>query len=70
MFVASEGKPRTRLVYCRPCYRLLSNQKTATEMMAGMVEAKMRAAGVPDAERIAMRFKTNLIAKSKTKKKA
>lgn len=63
-----ESNPPATLSYCRPCYRLLSNQKTALEMMAGLVEANLRSAGVPDAEQRARRFKSMMLGASTTKK--
>ena len=66
--VAGQANPPSIIYYCRPCFRLLSNQTTALEMMKGLVEANLRSSGVPDAESKAERFRMMLIAKSKTKK--
>jgi hypothetical protein len=52
------------LSYCRPCYRTLSDREAGAQLMKGVVQFRLRAAGVPNAEQLAQRFYEFLISKS------
>lgn len=56
-----------RIGYCKPCYRLMENPVTAVQMMRGVVEVQLRAAGSPNASQVAERFEKNLLARMKLK---
>jgi len=53
------------VAYCRPCYRLMTDQQSAVDLMTGMYSMRLRAMGVPNANKISEEFKKGLLAKSK-----
>lgn len=53
------------VAYCRPCYRLMTDPKTAIDLMAGTLALRLRAAGVQNPEQTVAKFKAMLLAKSK-----
>lgn len=53
------------IAYCRPCDRLMRDQGTALDLMKGMMVMRLRALGVNNADKLAEKFKNQLLAKSK-----
>jgi len=63
--VAMGDEPKERIVYCRPCTRIMRNQATALDLMKGVVQVQATALGVPNAEALAEGFKNQLLEKTK-----
>jgi hypothetical protein len=61
----AEKSAPDEIVYCRPCDRLMNDQRTALDLMKGMMVLRLRALGVNNADKIAEKFKNQLLAKSK-----
>lgn len=53
------------IAYCRPCFRLMNDQRSAVDLMTGTFAARLRAVGVANADQLAEQFKKRLLAKSK-----
>ncbi len=49
-------QPPDEFVYCRPCMAIISNRESGAQLMKGVLQAKLRAAGVVDAERRAQMY--------------
>jgi hypothetical protein len=57
----------TEVHYCRTCLKAVQNLQQGAQILRGMVERGLRAAGVPNASRRATEFHTKLL-HSATKK--
>lgn len=57
----SGAKPEVEYVYCKPCWRRLSDPKTGPSIMKGLLQIQLRQFGVEDAERIATRYHDRLV---------
>lgn len=57
----SGAKPETEYVYCKPCWRRLSDPVTGPAIMKGLVQTRLRQLGVSDAERIASQYHARLV---------
>lgn len=60
--------PEEEYVYCRPCFRILSNPETGAQLIKGVLQVQLRQSGVANAEQLANRYYDFLIAKAKKKK--
>lgn len=58
-------KPQNEYIYCKPCWRTLSNPVTGPSVMKGLVQARLRQLGVDDAGDIAQRYYNRLVEKIK-----
>ena len=59
--------PPDEFVYCRACMAILSNPETGAQLMKGVLQTKLRAAGVADAEKRAQMFYNFCIKHAATK---
>lgn len=62
---AAGQRPLNEYVYCKPCWRTLSNPASGPSVIKGLVQARLRQLGVGDAEKIAQRFHNRLVEKIK-----
>ena len=60
-----DANPSREVAYCRPCFRILSDPERSADLMKGVIEQRLRALGVPNAEHLALKFKDSLLAKVK-----
>jgi hypothetical protein len=63
---ASMENPPDEYVYCKPCWKVLSDPVNSTALMKGLTQAKLRSLGVDDdrAESAAAQFVKKLAARS------
>lgn len=59
------GTELKECVYCKPCWRTLSNRVSGPSLMKGLLQAHLRQLGVGDAEMIAERYHNRLVSKIK-----
>ena len=61
--VATIGPETQREVpYCSECLKAMRNLQQGANILAGVFERKLRAAGVPGADQVAEKFKERLVA--------
>jgi hypothetical protein len=58
------NKPRDEYIYCVPCWRVLSDPKTAPDFISGLMLLNLRQLGVPNAKELSTKLKHWLIARS------
>ena len=49
-------KPLKEYVYCRPCWKTLSNRISGPSVIKGLFQIRLRQLGLPNAEKAASRF--------------
>ena len=54
-------------VFCKPCWRTLSDPHAGPAVIKGLVQARLRQLGVGDAEKIAERYHNRLVEKIKVR---
>jgi len=54
-------QPRSEYVYCKPCWRTLSNPVTAPAVLKGLVQTGLRQFGVENAEQVAQQYYNRLV---------
>lgn len=65
--LAAAGEPPVEyLSYCRPCYRTLSDREAGAQLMKGVVQIRLREAGIQNAEQLAEKFYNFLIGNGKS----
>ena len=57
------GDDRKEFIYCKPCWRILSDPLTGPSLGKGIIETRLRQAGVPNAEQVAKSFHKKLLAR-------
>jgi hypothetical protein len=62
------SESRTEYVYCRPCWKVLSNPATAPALMSGIARHQLRQAGVDNADQLADKFRHDLEARTATRR--
>lgn len=62
--LAQQGVETTDLWYCRPCYQVLSDREQGAALIRGTLLVNLRAAGVPNAEKVAQKVYERLLAKA------
>jgi hypothetical protein len=55
------------VAYCRPCFGLLKDPRTATDLMKGVAQIQLRSVGAANAEQLSESFRRNLLSKMKAK---
>lgn len=58
--------PPNQCIYCRPCYRILSDKTLGLNVIRGLITLRLRQIGVVDADAAAERF-TERLSKKVTK---
>lgn len=58
-------QPMNEYIYCKPCWRILSDPATGPSVIKGLVQARLRQLGVEDAETIAERYYNRLVGRLK-----
>lgn len=58
-------EPEKEYIYCKPCWRTLSNPVSGPAVMKGLVQSRLRQLGVGNADKIAERYHDRLVAKIK-----
>jgi hypothetical protein len=61
------GDAPVQLVFCKPCYRVITDREMGARLISGQLEARLRIAGNPKAQQIAETLYKFLIDKSKSK---
>ena len=61
------GEAPTVVIFCKPCYRVVTDREMGARLISGQVEVRLWMAGNPKATQIAESFYKLLIDKSKTK---
>ena len=61
--LANGQEPKDEYIYCRPCWKTLSNPVSGPAMIKGLVQMRLRLAGVEDSERLATQLHARLVAK-------
>lgn len=56
-------KPEKELFYCKPCWKTLTDPKTAPMVMKGLFQMRLRQLGVSNSEEIANRYYAGLLQK-------
>jgi hypothetical protein len=56
--------PPSQYIYCKPCWKLLSNRQQGAQFIAGSVQALVRSAGHPKSAQAGKKMLNFLIAKS------
>lgn len=59
--IALKQPVRDEYVYCRPCWRVLSDRVSAPALIKGLTLAHLRNLGVSNAEGLAQRFYVRLV---------
>ncbi len=60
-FQALDIKPPRELVYCRPCIETIQDKQQGAQILKGLYQMTLTAAGVPNADRISSNFFHKLI---------
>ncbi len=55
--------PENAYVYCRPCFRILSNPEQGAQLIRGVFQQELQAEGMRNAEALASRYYNFLISK-------
>lgn len=63
--LASGKQPEDEYIYCKPCWRVLSDRATGPSLYKGLIQARLRQLGVDNAEKIAQHHHDALVAKIK-----
>lgn len=58
-------KPQNEYIYCKPCWKTLSNPASGPSVIKGLVQSRLQQLGVRDAEKIAERYYLRLVEKIK-----
>ncbi len=58
-------KPEEQYVYCRPCFRVLSNPEQGAQLIRGVFQHSLQAEGVQNAEQLARTYYEFLVRKAK-----
>jgi NAD-dependent dihydropyrimidine dehydrogenase PreA subunit len=61
------GTDDKECVYCKPCWRTLSNPLIGASLTKGLLLARLRRLGVGDAEKIAERYHAKLVSRIKAR---
>jgi len=56
-------KPLPEYIYCRPCWRVLSNPVTGPNLGKGLMQARLRQLGVVNAEALAKIYHKKLVSR-------
>lgn len=64
---AAGGTPPQESVFCKPCWRALSDPNSGPAVIKGLVQTRLRQLGVGDAEKIAERFHNRLVERIKAR---
>lgn len=59
--VAAGQEALDEYIYCKPCWRTLSNKATGPSLMKGLFQIRLRQLGVSNAEQIAQQYFNNLV---------
>ena len=51
-------------IYCKPCWKVATDRTQGLQLMSGIIQATMRNAGNPNAEKAAQKFHDFLISKA------
>lgn len=54
-------EPLDEYIYCKPCWKLISDPVAGPNLLKGLAQAHMRRLGVSNAEEIAQKFHSKLI---------
>jgi hypothetical protein len=57
--------PPDTYVYCKPCFKVISDPESSAQLASGTLLARLRASGVANAEKIAKRYYEELVARAK-----
>lgn len=57
----SGQEPDDEYIYCKPCWRTLTDRQTAPAFMVGILQVRLRLAGVSNAEQIATAYHKRLL---------
>lgn len=60
--------PADEVTYCRPCYRLITDKHAGADVLTGMLLQRLKAAGAQNADKLAAKFKEQLVKAMKEKK--
>ncbi len=58
-------EPTETYVYCRPCFRVLSNPEQGAQLIRGVFQHTLKAEGVPNHELLARKYYEFLISKAR-----
>lgn len=56
--------PQDEYVYCKPCWRILSDPVSGPALMSGIAQHHLRDAGVAEADTLALKFRQELTARA------
>lgn len=60
--------PPTRCIYCKPCWKTLSDPNTGPSLMKGLLQVGLRHLGVSNAEALAKKYHHGLVEKIAAKR--